>query len=64
MPVDPKQTYTDLLALEGVALDPARAANVGELLRAQLEVERKATRLLPFEAEPANFARTLQQGSK
>ena len=64
MPADPKQTYTDLLALEGIALDPGRAAGVGELLRAQLEVERKATQALAFELEPSSFARTLQQGSK
>ena len=61
---DPKQTYTDLLALQGVALDPARAAGVGELLRAQLEIERKATQALAFELEPSSFARPLQQGSK
>lgn len=63
MPADPKQTYTDLLALEGVVLDPARAAGVGELLRTQLEVERKATQALAFEVEPSCFAATLRDGS-
>lgn len=64
MPADPKQTYTDLLALEGVTLDPARAASVGDLLRTQLEIERKATRALAFELEPACFAATLRDGSR
>ena len=64
MPADPKQTYTDLLALEGVALDPARAAGVAGVLQAQLEIERKATQALAFEIEPSNFARTLQEGSR
>lgn len=64
MPTDPRQTYTDLLALEGVALEPARAAGAAGLLQAQLEVERKATRDLPFEAEPSGFARTLGEGAK
>jgi hypothetical protein len=64
MPTDPKQTYTDLLALEGVVLDPARAAGVAELLRTQLEIERKATQALAFEAEPACFSLTLRDGSR
>lgn len=64
MPNDPRQTYTDLLALEGVVLDPARAAGVAELLRAQLEVERKATQALAFEIEPSCFAAALRDGSK
>lgn len=64
MPTDCKQTYIDLLALEGVELDPARAAGVAELLQLQLEIERKATQALPFESEPSGFARTLQEGAK
>lgn len=64
MPADPKQTYTDLLALEGVALDPARAAGVGDLLRTQLEIERSATRTLAFELEPACFAATLRDAAR
>jgi hypothetical protein len=64
MSTDPKQTYTDLLALEGVMLDPARAAGAAEVLRTQLEVERKATQALAFEAEPACFAATLRDGSR
>ena len=64
MPTDPKQTYTELLALEGVALDPARAAGVAEVLRLQLEIERRATQALAFEAEPSGFARTLQEGCR
>ncbi|MBI3371076.1 MAG: hypothetical protein HY017_04850 [Betaproteobacteria bacterium] len=64
MPTDPAQTYTDLLALEGVALEPARAAGVAELLQLQLETERKATQLIAFEAEPSGFARTLREGAK
>lgn len=64
MPTDPGQTYTDLLALEGVALDPARAAGAAGLLHSQLEAEQKATRDLPFEAEPSGFARTLAEGAK
>ena len=63
MPADPQQTYSDLLALEGVLLDPARAGGAAEVLRVQLEVERKATRQLAFEVEPACFARTLHRGS-
>jgi hypothetical protein len=63
MPADPKQTYTDLLALEGVALDSSRAAGVAELLRTQLEIERKATRALAFEVEPSCFAATLRDGA-
>jgi hypothetical protein len=64
MPTDPKQTYTELLALEGVTLDPARAAGAAEVLRTQLEVERKATQALAFEVEPACFAATLRDGSR
>lgn len=64
MPIDPKQTYTDLLALEGVTLDPARAAGAAEVLRTQLEVERMATQALAFEVEPACFAATLRDGSR
>jgi hypothetical protein len=64
MQADPKQTYTDLLALEGVVLDPARAAGVAELLRTQLEIERKATPALAFEVEPSSFALTLRDGSR
>ena len=64
MPPDPKQTYTDLLALEGVTLDPARAAGVGDLLRLQLEIERMATRALEFELEPACFAARLRDGAQ
>ena len=64
MPTDPKQTYTDLLALEGVALDATRAAGVAGLLQLQLEIERKATQAIAFEVEPSSFARTLQEGSR
>lgn len=64
MPAEPKHTYADLLALEGVALDPARAAALADVLRAQLEIERNATRALAFEIEPSCFARSLQEGSR
>lgn len=64
MTTDSRRTYTDLLALEGVALDPARAAGTAGLLQSQLEVERRATRDLPFEAEPSGFARTLGEGAR
>lgn len=64
MPADPKNTYAELLALEGVTLDASRAAGVGELLRLQLEIERAATSALAFEAEPASFAVTLRDAAR
>lgn len=57
-------TFRRLVALQGVELDAGRAASAAEVMQRQLAVEQKATRALAFEAEPANFAATLNRGSK
>jgi hypothetical protein len=58
------ETLRRLVALQGVELDAARAASAAEVMQRQLAVEQAATRGLAFEAEPANFAATLNRGSK
>lgn len=58
------ETFRRLVALQGVELDAGRAASAAEVMQRQLAVEQAATRGLAFEAEPANFAATLNRGSK
>ena len=51
------ESATALLALVGVALDPARAASVAETLNTQVSGANKAFASLTFETEPATYLR-------
>ena len=49
------ESATALLALVGVAIDPARAASVAETLNVQVGGANKAFAALAFETEPATY---------
>jgi hypothetical protein len=49
------ESATALLALVGVALDPARAASVADTLNTQVSGANKAFAALAFETEPATY---------
>ncbi len=56
--------YARLLAQQGIALPPERAAALARTLAAQLQAERAATRELAFEVEPASFTRVLEGSAR
>jgi hypothetical protein len=62
--MDNAQLVRRLAALQGIDLAESRAEGVAGVLQRQLEAEKAATRKLAFETEPANFAATLNGGSK
>ena len=49
------ESATALLALVGVAIDPARAASVADTLNTQVTGANKAFAALSFETEPATY---------
>ena len=49
------ESATALLALVGVTVDPARAANVADTLNTQVSGANKAFAALAFETEPATY---------
>ena len=49
------QSVTEMLAVVGVALDPARAANVAAVISTYVAGANKAFVTLPFETEPATY---------
>ena len=49
------ESVTALLALVGVAVDPARAASVAETLNTQVTGANQAFATLSFETEPATY---------
>lgn len=49
------ESATALLALVGVAIDPARAASVADTLNTQVAGANKAFAALSFETEPATY---------
>ena len=60
----PESLFSQLLALQGVALAPERAEALARTLATQLEAERGATRALAFEVEPSSFTRVLEGGAR
>lgn len=51
------ESVTAMLALLGVALDPARAPGVAQTITAQVTGAKKAFEALDFETEPATYLR-------
>ena len=49
------QSATEMLAVVGVALDPARAANVATIVSAYVAGANKAFATVAFETEPATY---------
>ncbi len=49
------ESATALLALVGVAADPARAASIADTLNLQVSGANKAFAALAFETEPATY---------
>ena len=49
------ESVTEMLAVVGVALDPARAANVAAIISTYVAGANKAFVNLPFETEPATY---------
>ena len=49
------ESATALLALVGIAIDPARAASVADTLNTQVTGANKAFATLSFETEPATY---------
>lgn len=61
---DDPELFARAVALQGLALPPARCANVAATVLRQIESERAATDKLAFEVEPATFFRILEGGAK
>jgi hypothetical protein len=49
------ESVTEMLAVVGVRLDPARAGNVAAVISAYVAGANKAFVTLPFETEPATY---------
>jgi hypothetical protein len=56
--------FARALDLQGLALPPARQANVAANVGRQIAAERNATARIEFEVEPATFFRMLEEGSR
>jgi hypothetical protein len=52
------ESVTEMLAVVGVALDPARAANVAATVSAYVAGANKAFVTIAFETEPATYLKT------
>lgn len=58
------EAVTQMLAVIGVALDPARAANVAATITTYVSGANKAFAAIPFETEPATYlARSAEDAS-